>query len=210
METVDTEALKHALINTSELIVDSEPELTEIDTVIGDGDHGLGMKNGFNSMKEMLELEDFDSPYDLFHACGICLIKNMGGTSGVLFGTLFIGGLNLIKNKQALSCTDIVDFFDKGYGEICRRGRAKLGDKTMIDALEPAIKGMRGIATDETNMHDLLFVGYKGALAGVENTKKMLPHQGRSKNFREKALGWPDPGAVSVSLLFKGMSEGVR
>lgn len=209
MKIADVKMLKNALVNTADLIVASEAELTKIDTLIGDGDHGIGMKNGFSALKILLLDQDFGYPYDLFHAAGLCLLKNMGGTSGVLFGTLLIGGLNGIKDKKFLNAKDILYFFEIGYQEISRRGKAKLGDKTMVDALYPAIEYMKQSLSDDITIYNLLNSAYEGALAGVENTKDMLPRQGRSKNFREKALGYPDPGAVSISLFFKGMSEGL-
>ena len=98
MNRADTAALKAAMLVAADAIIDAEPELTRIDKVIGDGDHGIGMKTGFTAIRRQLEKTDYSTPYDLFHACGLCLVKSMGGSSGVLFGTLLIGGLEAIRN----------------------------------------------------------------------------------------------------------------
>ena len=88
MERADASALRTAMITAAEAIISAEPELTRIDMIIGDGDHGIGMKTGFTAVKKELASKEYETPYDLFHACGLCLVKSMGGSSGVLFGTL--------------------------------------------------------------------------------------------------------------------------
>ena len=189
MNRADTAALKAAMLVAADAIIDAEPELTRIDKVIGDGDHGIGMKTGFTAIRRQLEKTDYSTPYDLFHACGLCLVKSMGGSSGVLFGTLLIGGLEAIRNKDILDGSDMCSFLSGGIDAVVRRGKAKAGYKTMVDALLPAKEDMQK-ALEETNDIDrILAAGEAGALRGVEETKAMLPRLGRSKGFRESALG---------------------
>ena len=209
MNRADTRTLRRAMIYAAEGIVAAEPELTRIDTVIGDGDHGMGMKLGFTALKNELESGEYDTPYALFHACGLCLVKSMGGSSGVLFGSLFIGGLEGIRGLKDMDGGDICAFLSGGIDAIVRRGKAKPGDKTMVDALLPAREMMRRTLAGTRDIDAVLKAAYDGALAGAERTREMLPRIGRSKNFREKALGWPDPGAVSVSLLLGGLYRGL-
>ena len=97
MDVLSANQLRLALISAAGAIVEAEPYLTQVDTIIGDGDHGSGMKTGFTALKSLLENSAYETPYDLFHQAGLCLIKTMGGASGVLFGTLFTGGLASIK-----------------------------------------------------------------------------------------------------------------
>ena len=209
MNRADTAALKAAMLTAAEAIISAEPELTRIDKVIGDGDHGIGMKTGFTAIRRELEKTDYPSPYELFHSCGICLVKNMGGSSGVLFGTLLIGGLEAIRDKDILDGGDICTFLSGGIDAVIRRGKAKAGDKTMVDALLPAKEDMQNALRETRDIDQILAAGEAGALRGVEETKAMLPRLGRSKGFRESALGWPDPGAVSVSVLFGGLKKGL-
>lgn len=209
MHRADTAALQSAMMTAGDAIIAAEPELTRIDMVIGDGDHGIGMKTGFTALRRMLETEAYPSPYALFHACGLCLVKSMGGSSGVLFGTLLIGGLESIRGKDSLDGGDMCAFLRGGIDAIVRRGKAKVGDKTMVDALIPARDRMMEALEHTKDIDQILQAAEKGALEGVERSKDMLPRLGRSKGFRERALGWPDPGAVSVSVLFGGLVKGL-
>jgi len=208
-ETADAGVLKSAMISAADAIIAAEPELTRIDSVIGDGDHGIGMKTGFSALKKELLAGRYETPYDLFHACGLCLVKSMGGSSGVLFGTLLIGGLDEIHGKDSLDSKGLCALFSGGIEAVMRRGKAKPGDKTMVDALVPARACMQEAASGGCSIEELFRAAEAGALNGVEATKRMLPRLGRSKNFREQALGWPDPGAISVSILFRGLADGI-
>ena len=208
-ETADAGVLKSAMISAADAIIAAEPELTRIDSVIGDGDHGIGMKTGFSALKRELQAGRYETPHDLFHACGLCLVKSMGGSSGVLFGTLLIGGLDEIRGKSSLDSRELSALFAGGIGAVMRRGKAKPGDKTMVDALVPARARMQEAAARGCGIEELFRAAEAGALEGVEATKGMLPRLGRSKNFREQALGWPDPGAISVSVLFRGLADGI-
>lgn len=209
MYRADTSALKAAMLTAAEDIIAAEPELTRIDRIIGDGDHGFGMKTGFTAIKRMLEQADYDTPYALFHACGLCLVKSMGGSSGVLFGTLLIGGLESIRGLESLDGGDMCAYLCGGIDAVMRRGKAKAGDKTMVDALLPAKAHMQATLASTRDIGEILKAAEEGALEGVELSKDMLPRLGRSKGFRESALGWPDPGAVSVSVLMGGLRKGL-
>ena len=210
MVSYPAEKLKSALIHAADAIIAAEPELTRIDTVIGDGDHGTGMKTGFKALKRELEASVYATPYELFHESGLCLVKCMGGASGVLFGTLLIGGLEEIKGLDSLNGPQLYSFLCGGIKDVQRRGKAKPGDKTMVDALLPAKAAMEQEMKASSDAIDILKAAVDGANEGVEATKNMFPHVGRSKNFREKAVGWPDPGAVSVSVLLKGLLDGLQ
>ncbi len=210
MDTITTKQLQRALICAAGRIIQAEPYLTEVDTIIGDGDHGTGMKAGFSALEKQLLFEEYETPYGLFHASGLALVRSMGGASGVLFGTLLIGGLDRIKGLDSLSAADLVDFFAKSIEAIQKRGRAGPGDKTMVDALLPAAAAMEVELNKSGDIPAILKSACEGALNGVENTKDMMPRAGRSKNFREKAIGYPDPGAISVSIIFQGLYDGIQ
>ncbi len=209
MNRADSSALRAAMLAAADDIIAAEPELTRIDMVIGDGDHGIGMKTGFTALRRMLLENEYPTPYALFHACGLCLVKSMGGSSGVLFGTLLIGGLEAIEGLDSLGGREMCAFLAGGIDAVVRRGRAKPGYKTMVDALLPAKARMEAALTQTDDVGRVLAAAEAGALEGVEATKDMLPRLGRSRGFRETALGWPDPGAVSVSVLLGGLRRGL-
>lgn len=210
MRTISMKQLQTAIVAACDSIVASEPLLTQIDSIIGDGDHGTGMRDGFMVLRETLITNEYPDIYALMREAGLTLVKNMGGASGVIFGTLFIAGHEAVRSKTDMDADAIIAFFDAGSTSIAKRGRTARGDKTMLDALLPAVEAMRRKREETEDVALLLEAAYEGALQGVENTKSMISRKGRSKNFREKTLGIPDPGAVSVSLLFQGISDFVN
>lgn len=205
MTELTVNQLREALIRVAERIVESEGRLTELDLMIGDGDHGANMKTGFSVLKEALDTDDSRDMGELLKLTGITLIRVMGGASGVIFGTLFTSGLEQVSGKASLTAEELVLYLEQGFHGIVKRGRSSLGSKTMLDALHPAIEGMKRRLSQTDDLCDVLAAGYEGALAGIESTRDMVSVTGRSKNFRLKSLGIPDPGAVSVSIIFEGL-----
>ena len=210
MKAADTEALRQALVSASDAVIAAEPLLTRTDTVIGDGDHGITVKRGFSVLKKELAEGRSGSPCALFHACGISLLKSMGGSSGVLFGTLFIGGLAEIDGLAELDGNALRAYLSGGIRAVLKRGKARAGDKTMADALLYAEEYMQHLPPGETGVEQVLRAAAEGAREGAEQTKGMLPRLGRARNFREQALGVPDPGALSVSILLDGMASALE
>lgn len=145
MKYLSIDQFRNALICAADDIIASEPELTEIDTIIGDGDHGTTMKSGFTVLKTMLESSGYESMFDLLRSTGVQLLRVMGGASGVIFGTLFIGGHEAVRDKTEMDADCFIDFFDMSCEAIMKRGKARPGDKTMLDALYPAIEAMKGL-----------------------------------------------------------------
>lgn len=203
-ETVDM------LIYVSDKIIENEPYLTKIDKEIGDGDHGIGMKRGFSHLKKALqEQEEVVSINELFRSCGLELLKTMGGASGVLFGTMFIGGLKLAGKAQRLTTSFLASFFEQSLQSIMKRGKAKRGDKTMVDALTPAVIELKKASGEGIGLKEALRSAEVSARQGVEDTKNMYAKFGRARQYGDKALGLQDAGATSVYLIFKSMSDWV-
>ena len=212
MTEISTSMFAAALAHVCDLIIDSEPMLTELDTRVGDGDHGTGMKDGFTELRSVLKESSFENFHQLTRTTGMALVKSMGGASGVIFGTMFIGGHDALVAPDgtfmdAMDADTMRRYFRMGATAIAHRGRTKPSDRTMLDALLYAVDAMEASETDD--IVELLKCGWEGACRGAEATKEMRPRLGRSKNFRDKALGWPDPGAVSTSIIFRGFYEAV-
>lgn len=212
MTEIKVENFSRALLRACELMRESEPYLTELDSIIGDGDHGTGMYDGFTELKLLLEQKKFENLYELTRESGIALIKAMGGASGVVFGTLFIGGHEALTDENGrhrvhADCAVMLDFFRRSAQAVSKRGRVSAEDRTMLDALLYAVAAMEKYGGSDVKA--LFEAGWKGACEGAEATKAMISRKGRSKNFREKVLGYPDPGAVSTSIIFRGLYEGL-
>ena len=210
MNSLSINETVNMLIYVCDRIIENEPYLTDIDSKIGDGDHGIGMKRGFSHLKEGLqEHGSFASINELFKYSGLELLKTMGGASGVLFGTMFIGGLKQIDISQRLSTRFLSDFFELSLQSIMDRGKAQRGDKTMVDALAPAVVEMKKVAGKGLGIEKALSAAEKSAKQGVEETKDMCAKFGRARQYRDKSLGLQDAGATSVYLIFKSMSDWV-
>lgn len=212
MTEISTSAFAAALRHVCDLVIASEPALTELDTRVGDGDHGTGMKDGFTELKNVLDTTTFETFHDLTRTTGMALVKSMGGASGVIFGTLFIGGHDAVvapdgSYLEALDAAALRRYFRLSADAISHRGRTKPNDRTMLDALLYAVDAME--QSDTSDIAELMKCAWEGACRGAEATSQMRPRLGRSKNFRDQALGWPDPGAVSTSIIFRGLYESI-
>ncbi|MFZ7234070.1 dihydroxyacetone kinase subunit DhaL [Avibacterium avium] len=201
---------REMLLYTAEKMVNSEPMLTELDLKIGDGDHGLGMQRGFAAVRALLQSDDF-SPKDigeLFLMSGTQMMSSMGGASGAIFGTLFRAGGKAIAGQQEFNSNALSQFLVAGSAAVFARGGAKPGDKTMIDALVAAEKQSEQVKNED--LKNALSSVAKAAEDGAENTRNQVAVFGRAKSLGERSLGHVDPGAVSMSLILKYMSEFVN
>lgn len=207
MEKLKADVFQQMFLRSARLIIEKEPYLTEIDSVIGDGDHGEGMKRGCEALVKLLEANHYDYVDDLCYAVSIELIRTMGGASGIIFGTMFLGGIDRLGHQEYVTAKQLAAYFCDGEKSIERRGKSKPGQKTMLDALYPACMKMKETASETDDIKKLFERGYRAALQGVEDSKKLRSRIGRSKNFKEKTLGLPDPGAVSVSFWFQGFQS---
>lgn len=184
-------------------IVGNEPMLTLIDQKLGDGDHGTGMKRGFSSVVNAnLECNTIN---EVFRETGMALLKAMGGASGVLFSTFFIGGIKYCQEVTSLSTPFAAEFFSHSYRAVKERGRGVEGKKTMLDSMGPAVRKLEECV--EYPICEALSFAASSARAGMEATKNMIAGFGRAKQFGESGIGLQDAGATSVYILFDGMAD---
>ena len=190
-------------------IIENKPLLTEIDSAIGDGDHGIGMAGGMQKAKNKVQsMEDSGNSYALFEQAGKAMLMSMGGASGVIFGSLFLAGAKGMEPKKELFAQDLALMMEKSLGAIQERGKAQLGDKTMVDALHPAVKAMK--ENYSKGLVPMLQAAEAAAAKGVENTKQYQAKYGRAKSLMERAIGHQDAGATSVWIIFRSMREFVE
>lgn len=201
---------KEMLNYMADKIIMKEPLLTEIDSKIGDGDHGIGMKIGFSELKKKLPLINAETVNDLFKETGMILLDAMGGASGVIFGTLFISGYAAVDKVDFLNLKILTKMLDKSLEAIKYRGKAKVGDKTMIDSLEPAVLKLKEISGTGCSFEEGIKATAEAAWTGVENSKMYEAKKGRAQSYGIHSLGLPDPGAVSVALILESIAEFVQ
>ena len=209
MKSLTTAQTVNMIITACDAIIESKPYLTEVDSKIGDGDHGIGMSGGMEKAKAaLIEKGSFDDINTIFKTTGMAMLNSMGGASGVIFGSMFLGGIKKLEIYNELNGEVFTKIMRGSLESIKERGKAQVGDKTMVDALEPAVIAMEN--ADKEDFAALLGDAEKAALQGVENTKNCIAKFGRAKSLLERAVGYQDAGATSVSIIFKAMHSYVK
>lgn len=204
-EFLDAADAKEMLRFVAGRIMEAEPLLTRLDSEIGDGDHGIGMRTGMKNALEALSADGTKgNAYEFFEKAGQTMLMSMGGASGVIFGSLFLEGAKG-KEQESLKAEDLAGLFERSLQAIQERGKAKVGDKTMVDALAPAVDAMKQHA--EEGLSAMLAAAEEAAHQGAEATKELVANFGRAKNLGERALGHEDAGAVSTWLIFQAMRD---
>lgn len=207
MKELSVDQATGMIIAICDAIIENEPLLTEMDSRIGDGDHGIGMSGGMSKVKSLLMDEGpFDDVTSLFRTTGMTLLNSMGGASGVLFGILFFGGTKGLPPSKTLDGKLLATIMRGSLEAIKDRGGAQPGDKTMIDAFEPAVIALEEMS-HEDDLVSILQRAKNAAKQGAENTKNYVAKFGRAKSLMERAIGYEDPGAVSVAIIFDAMHQ---
>ncbi len=210
LDRLSAEDVRNMLIYTAGKVIANKPYLTEIDSVIGDGDHGIGMAGGMQkARKKLAKMQGEDNAYKLFEEAGEAMLMSMGGASGVIFGSLYLAGAKDMDKKETLGVKELADMEDRALAAIMERGGAKVGDKTMVDALAPAVEALH--EHEQDSLLEALKAAEAAAAQGVENTKNCLAKFGRARTqAKERQLGHQDAGATSVYLIFRSMREYVE
>jgi phosphoenolpyruvate---glycerone phosphotransferase subunit DhaL len=191
----------------AEHIAEQKDYLTQLDAAIGDADHGANMHRGLKAvLAKKAELQNADIGV-LLKGVAMTLISTVGGASGALYGTFFLQASVMAGSKTELTPSEFGSVLEKGLAGIVLRGKAAVGDKTMIDALQPAIKAYkRSIDSGET-LEQALSKAVSAAEEGLQSTVPLVARKGRASYLGERSAGHPDPGATSTVLLFRSAAE---
>jgi dihydroxyacetone kinase-like protein len=168
------------------------------------------MSIGLTKAKEALEKITPSTINEVFSTTGMTMIKSMGGASGVIFGTMFFGGVKGMEPKTELDLSLLAEIFDRALMSIKERGKAQVGDKTMIDAFEPAVISLKESAKLSKNLAEGVSAAEEAARQGMENTKNYVAKFGRAKSLGERAIGCQDAGATSVWIIIRSMKEWIE
>lgn len=191
-----------------EVVHENKEYLTELDSSIGDADHGINMDRGFQAIAK--KLPDFSAMTDIgaiLKACGMVLISTVGGASGPLYGTAFLQAGAALAGKQELVPGDLLSAFDAALKGVIMRGKANLGDKTMVDALTPAVAALKEALANGATAADALDKAAEAAEEGMKGTIPIQARKGRASYLGERSIGHQDPGATSSFLLIGTMAE---
>jgi dihydroxyacetone kinase-like protein len=185
----------------------AKEELTELDSAIGDADHGINMDRGMTAILELLPgLQDGDAG-TLFKQTGMKLISTVGGASGPLYGTFFLRLGTAFGTAAEIGPTELAAGFRAGLEGVIARGKAGLDDKTMVDAMVPAVAAL------EAGIADLPAALDAAAIAAAEGRDRVTPlvaRKGRASYLGERSAGHQDPGATSTTILFESLRDALR
>lgn len=182
--------------------------LTDLDTAIGDGDHGANMQRGFAAAAEEVGSGNHDTAGEVFAATGRTLISRIGGASGPLYGSLFrAAGKRLVNTGAGLD--EVGAALEDGVESVRRLGGAREGDKTLLDACLPAVAAFTGVSRSGGGAVEASRSAADAAAKGAEDTEEMVARKGRASYMGQRSAGHRDPGAASAALLFEALAATV-
>ncbi len=189
------------------VIAENKEYLTELDSAIGDADHGINMNRGMQAVVEKLDAGEAADVGALLKTVGMTLVSTVGGASGPLYGTLFLQMGTSAAGKTDLSGQDWADALAAGVAGVQRRGKAELGDKTMVDALVPAVEALRSSLAGGATAGEALHRSTEAAHDGMTATIPLVARKGRASYLGERSANHQDPGATSSWLLLRTAEE---
>ena len=189
------------------VIGENSKYLTELDAAIGDADHGANMERGFKAVTNKLpEISDKDIG-TIFKTVGMTLISTVGGAGGPLYGTFFLQVGMKTAGKMELSLMDWADALEAALNGVIMRGKAELGDKTMVDALTPAVAALKQSVQENQPINKALELSAEAARQGMEGTIPLVARKGRASYLGERSAGHQDPGATSSFLILNAAAD---
>ena len=183
--------------------------LTKLDSEIGDGDHGNNMHRGFQAALERIDGADPSSPADALKAVSMALVSKVGGAAGPLYGTAFLRASSALQEKDEVSAEDAAEALEAALGGVKQRGKAEPGDKTIVDALEPAVEAAREAASNGS-VAEVFRAAADAAKDGAESTVPLTARKGRASYLGARAEGHQDPGATSTYYLLDAAARALE
>lgn len=210
-DRLDRAALSRMIAGAAAQIREQHPRLSELDSAAGDGDHGTAMLRSMDRLEKGFASGPPACLKTCFQQGGWNLFGADGGASSSLLGTFFLGMADgLAANVSSMDCRDLSLAFESGLNAVRQQTKAQPGDKTMMDALVPAVATFTATAQNGKSMEAALEEAAHAAKAGAEATRNFTARYGRARFLGEKTRGHQDPGATSIALLFEGFHDGLR
>ncbi|WP_299017453.1 dihydroxyacetone kinase subunit DhaL [uncultured Photobacterium sp.] len=201
--TITKQQIVQWLELSAEVFQAEQDFLTDLDREIGDADHGLNMNRGFQKVKEKLPSVADKDIGTILKTTGMTLLSSIGGASGPLYGTFFIRSASSAMAKEELSLAELTKMLQDGVDGIVQRGKAEVGDKTMVDTWIGILTSLK--ENQETGFHDALESAVSDAEKAMKGTIPMQAKKGRASYLGERSIGHQDPGATSTYLLFSAL-----
>ncbi len=209
-DTIDTKNLLDWITRYRDAVVEKREWLTELDSAIGDADHGANMARGMNAVAEKLDATGAPASVDeLLKVVGMTLVSSVGGASGPLYGTLFLRMGMAAGPVTELDPTALAAALRAGLDGIVARGKAEAGDKTMFDAMAPAVDALDAAIAGGAGLADAARAAADAAAAGRDATLPLVARKGRASYLGERSVGHLDPGAASTAILFETLAAAI-
>ena len=207
-KTVTGPMIRAWIETSAEVLADNRGHLSDLDSPIGDADHGNNMDRGFHAVLD--KLPDGDDIGALLKTVAMTLISKVGGAAGPLYGTFFLDGSKPLMGKTEMTQEELAQFFDHAIAGVKKRGRSEAGMKTMLDALVPACEALTAESAKGTPLRDALKVAAEAAESGMKATIPMLAQRGRASYLGDRSIGHQDPGATSSYLIVQALCDVVE
>lgn len=191
------------------IIIENKEVLTELDRVIGDGDHGVNLSRGMEKVKEEIPKLDALKPFEVLNKCAMLLMSNVGGASGALYATALMKGAAALKGKEEITTEDIVKAWNEMILGIESRGKSTKGEKTMLDTLIPAYEAFKAEVEATNDLKSAFSKAEQAGKLGMESTKDMVATKGRATYLGDRSVGHIDAGATSSYLIIKTIAESI-
>lgn len=196
-----------ALRAATQVVQEHRDELVRLDQAIGDADHGENMRRGFTALLSRLDGEDLTTPGKVLKMVATTLISTVGGAAGPLYGTAFLRASAAVGDAAELDCEAVARALQAALDGVVARGKAVVGDKTMVDALTPAVAAASSV---NGSVAAVLSAAADAAAEGAESTVPMVARKGRASYLGERSAGHLDPGARSTALLLRAFADAAR
>jgi dihydroxyacetone kinase-like protein len=203
--TMDTGFFHTWISEVAKVVAVERDRLTALDAAIGDADHGANLDRGFTAVVQALEGGPPGGPGALLTLVGTTLIRKVGGASGPLYGTVFRAMGKNLGDTAEVSLADLAAALDAGLAGVCRLGSAQEGDKTMVDALAPAVRALAEGAEEGRERGAAFAAAAAAAVRGAEATIPMQARKGRASYLGARSVGHKDPGAASTAMIIAAL-----
>ncbi len=205
--SITTEDTLRWLKQLAQVLHENRDYLTQLDSPIGDADHGINMDRGFKAVTEKLPAMVSMDIGSILKTVGTTLVSTVGGASGPLYGTAFLRAGIATSGKLELYEADFVGMLEAALEGIKARGKAQPGEKTMVDALTPALAAAKAAEAQNLDLAQMLHRASEAAEAGMKATIPLLATKGRASYLGERSIGHQDPGATSSWLMLKTLAD---
>ena len=205
--TISARQIYQALIQLCQIIEEQKDYLSELDGAIGDGDHGVNMAKCFRQVKAELPQVKGEDVGAILLKVGMVVMNSVGGAMGALYGTFFLKAAQAAAGKESLALADFLALIRAGEEGVLAIGKARVGDKTLVDTLHPAVEALGQAHDQGLGMSRALAEMVAAARSGMESTKEIQARLGRASRLGERTLGHQDAGATSCFFILQALAK---